>query len=64
MLQDKSYNIVFGCDDNYIKYAAVAMSSIICSLNIDTNALLSAKSLSNVDVLGNERERETRLRFA
>ncbi|BDB66113.1 hypothetical protein Hc94105_0298 [Helicobacter cinaedi] len=30
---DEQYTIVFGCDDNYIKYASVAMTSIINSLS-------------------------------
>lgn len=30
---DTSYHIVFGCDDNYVKYAAVTMQSIIENLS-------------------------------
>ncbi|MFC3867914.1 hypothetical protein [Helicobacter equorum] len=33
---DTSYHIVFGCDDNYVKYAAVAMQSIIENLSPKT----------------------------
>ena len=29
---DLSYHIVFGCDDNYAKYAAVTMQSIIAAI--------------------------------
>lgn len=30
---DTSYHIVFGCDDNYAKYAAVTMQSIIAAIS-------------------------------
>ncbi|WP_394952331.1 hypothetical protein [uncultured Helicobacter sp.] len=30
---DTSYHIVFGCDDNYTKYVAVTMQSIITAIS-------------------------------
>ena len=41
---DNAYHIVFGCDDNYIKYASVAMISIIYAIE---PAFSTPESLSN-----------------
>ncbi|WP_394958822.1 glycosyltransferase family 8 protein [uncultured Helicobacter sp.] len=42
---DTSYHIVFGCDDNYAKYAAVTMQSIIMA--ISSNAKLGGGQDNN-----------------
>lgn len=34
-IMDTHYHIVFGCDEHYISYAAVAMRSIVDSLRIE-----------------------------
>ena len=44
---DLSYHIVFGCDDNYAKYAAVTMQSIIAAIASSEHASESKLSKSN-----------------
>ena len=54
---DNAYHIVFGCDDNYIKYASVAMMSIIYAIE---PAFSTPESLSSTKKLGGQHRVQAR----